>query len=55
MFAVVFNSLLISLMILAVFYEILQFGAIDIQGYLTKPDGTISPDPDNLAKLSQAY
>jgi len=31
---VVFNSLMIGLMILAVFYEVGQFGALGIQNYL---------------------
>lgn len=50
MAAVVFNSLIIALMILSCFYQVLQFGAVDIQGFISIP-----PDPKELSALAKAY
>ena len=48
---VVFNSLAISLMMLGVFYEVGQFGALGIQNYIMKDE----PQEKKLEELSAAY
>lgn len=48
---VVFNSLMIGLMILAVFWQVGQFGALGIQNYLLED----VPREQALEELSAAY